>query len=656
MAHPPFRFPGLRPWIFPVLTLVFITTMGVTRLSGSSVGIYGLSSGESEAEAGVAAGSARPIRSDEWFVRTPWVLRQAELDLPVMASGGVGTHDVAVLGDLPVRGWEGVLRPHALVYRIFDIEHAFALEWWLFPGIQMLGIYTLLLAVTRRPAVSAVASSLVTFSPATQWWWIPGAFLTIGYAALAAGLMLLAIRLRSWWGGMVAAASAVPTAAFLTTLYVPWQIGTLLVVGPVALGAIVAEVVDAEDRRGMLRHIGAALVVGVGFGGAGFAAFALKHRRAFETIAATLYPGDQPARRGGSVDLRSFWGSALDYFAADGSAAVVNGTNQSENASALVLMVPAALVVFALFSAGQLRRHRSIFPLIGGLVGGCIMLGWMLLPIPASLGRFLLLTRVTPSRMFLPLGLAGVLVVALLISYVSASRASPPRGAALIASGSFAAAQAWAAGHYVVNEAPIRLPLAAAFIAIVSVGVFLSFGSRPVLGLAALAAFSLWQASLINPLQKGLDPLIDNPLRSVIDRLRTERPGDEGWVAFSSDVVIRGTLTAAGINHLSGISPYPDHRSWRLLDPDRQYEHVWNRYAHVSFVTGPAGAEPKIVLLGADSLQVTIDPCAPELEDLQVRFLVFQQAEEPACGRLLARAAHGGGRVSIYERFPGAAT
>ncbi len=380
-----------------------------------------------------------------------------------------------------------------------------------------------------------------------------------------------------------------------------------------------------------------------------FGAFVVSHRSTMSAIASTVYPGANAVTSGGQIRLPVLWSSTFDYFAEQRPFALVNGTNQSENSSGLLFALPVAVVVFGLACAGRLRRHPTLYPLVGALGGTGVILSWMLLPIPASIGQFLLLTRAAPTRLFLPLGLASVLSLVLLVDYQARSGHRARTWIHLAAGAVFAAAQGWAAGAYLVEDRPIDLRLATVFVIVVSVGTVLALGRRSTIGFAVLAAFCLFQAARINPLERGIGPLTDSQLRRAIDDA-AQRDERGGWVAFAADSVLKGTLTASGVNNISGTSPYPDRSAWQVLDPDLDDEQIWNRYAHVSFFVGAPGQEPTFALIGPDSLTVTVDPCSPSLERLGARFFVGQGVDLPSCLRPVARVPHGKTFVAIYER------
>lgn len=657
IVAPPPRSLGHTRWlaasVFPAVIGVAVLVLGLSGLTGSSLGSYATTEAGGAHPPGLLAGSVRGIRSDEWLVRTPWVLRQLELGLPHRVAGGVGSHDAAVLMDLPTGGWEVVLRPHTAVYRFLGDEQAFAVEWWGFFAIQLLGVYALVLTLTGRIAVSALAASLVTLSPATQWWTTPATFTAVGYGCLATALVLRAYRTATARRRVALSALAgLILADFLAGIYPPWQIGTALVLVPVAVASVVPDLWASATRLRAVRSLVLVVPIVLGVAGALLGSFLSEHRGAVTAISSTVYPGHRSAEHGGGAALPIVLGSAFDSFASVKPYAVVNGTNQSENASGLPLLLPVAVAGLALVAWRRLRGSRSSPALIGCLMGGALVVAWMLLPIPSQVGRFLLLTRVPPYRLSLPLCLAGAIGLALLVCHQSESERPFPRTLLLACVAGFGGALAWGAARYTVDGAGIDTRRAAVFVLVAMVGVALALSRRPLPGLAVLVIFSLWQASLINPVQRGLRPLTVNPLRHAVDSVKASAPAEAGWIAYSVDLTVRGILTAAGVNNLAGVSPYPDRAAWQVLDPRRASEAAWNRYAHVSFTAAPAGAAPSFTLIGPDNLSVAVDPCGAALRQLGVRFVVAHGLGPQTCLSPVVTVRQGGSDVVVYRYGP----
>lgn len=112
----------------------------------------------------------------------------------------------------------------------------------------------------------------------------------------------------------------------------------------------------------------------------------------------------------------------------------------------------------------------------------------------------------------------------------------------------------------------------------------------------------------------------------------------------------RGIVTATGVNHLTSASPYPDVDSWLVLDPRREHEEVWNRYATVSFELGPKGSDPVFTLVTPDGFSVEVDPCDPRLERLGVDLFITENQVAQECATFIQEARLGASLFRIYER------
>ena len=288
-------------WWFPSLVVVAFAVAVVLGLSGSSVAQL-----EPEAQRDdTLVGSSRPIRSDEWAVRTPFVVGQEERGLGVDAPVGVGDHNATVLYDLPTSDWSMLFRPHLWGYVVLPIDQAFAFDWWALSLVLLLGTYALVLVITRSWRWAALAAVALWASPFFHWWYLSITLATVGYAAAMIAAALVAIRSRDRRRRLVASAAAVWFGGcFAVLLYPPFQVPTIIVLGLWALGAEWGSPTWTHRvrRRAAIATLAA---IGVGIGGV-VAAFAATRADAISAIANTAYPGTRRIAGGdGSVNMLS---------------------------------------------------------------------------------------------------------------------------------------------------------------------------------------------------------------------------------------------------------------------------------------------------------------------------------------------------------------
>ena len=614
-------------WLFPLLVALVVVVLGSLELSGSSASLYA----ERAPGGDVVVGRARRDRTDEWWVRTPLLVRQKALGFPSENNIGVGEHDMGVLSDIPTSAWQVLARPHTFPYYVFGIERAFAFEWWImFFALPALGLYALALQLRLRPLTSALVALLVVLCPFVQWWTGTWTGTSIGYACLAGAALITAVRARSRsWRVAWAALAGWSGACLAIVLYPPTVFSMALVVGAATVAAIAPSFPPPDRRRQWWLGLVAVLGVGCAVGGALLVAFFVVHRGGIEAVNDSVYPG-QRRNSAGTGDLRILFGAPFDLIesARSGPPLNINGTNQSEAAAGLftVFAVTGAVLLDRTRAAWRPWRDRAV--LIGLLGVSAVLLAWYLAPIPDVVGRLTMFDRVRPDRLLMPFAVVSALVLGL---FLDTHRRSGKKLRLLpLAAGTaaFAVPTIWAGFALRIDGEPAPrwqvLLLAAAFTA--GVGLALS-GAR--LGLWLLVAVVTLSAATINPLQHGLDPLLHHPATALGRELRA-RPGTGAVLNFwGGDITARGGLTASGVDLVSGVNIYPNKAAWRVLDPTDAEREAWDRYNNAIWNPAPPAAEPQIAGAG-DTIAVSVDPCDPRLARLGVGTVVsIEQLSSP---------------------------
>ena len=637
--------PGPRwlPLLLPLLVAAGVLTMTALSVSGSSVEqILGPDrQGES-----VSLGASRSIRSDEWNVRTPLVAGQAARGLPDRAEVGVGDHDMSVLYDLPTADPASLLRPNLWGYWILPLDHAFAFDWWSLAAILIVGVYTLVLVLTRDWRWAAVAAVVAYASPFFHWWYLGLSLALVGWAALGTGLFLYSVETPNGGKRWLAATGAgAAFAALVTTAYPPFQIPVILVLGAVAIGYLISGVTAGRIQvRSILVN---AILVG-GIVAVAAAAYLLSNADALSAISSTVYPGDRRAVSGtGRVQhLGTAWFGWL-YVRDPGAMGGVILPNASEASSFL------ALGVFLLAALPPVWRQVAgpgaplRWPIVGAVTALILMLVHAFVGLPGVASRLLLLDRVQPDRAIVGTGLASLLVLTLV---GVALQRTPPEGWRRLAAGAILTTTVLlvvaGVGQTLRNAgAPMDrsgILLTAAVAAVVAASWFW----RPLISLAALGIVGLVVAVPANPIQVGLGPLTPDTL---VEDLRAAADVDGGtWL--STDPRVSTVLTANGIDNLSGVNLYPNVEAWRVLDPAGRYEDVWNRYAHTIWVLDASRAQVTMEALTPDEITISISPCDPGLLALGLTQIATGQPLDAPCLTLDRRTTSPTGeRIYLYD-------
>lgn len=615
----------------PVMMLILIGFLLVgLRVNQSSVGMY------DEAAAGTKSwGVDRPIRSDEWLVRLPWLLSQ---DMRQFSQNLVtaGDHDASVTYDMPVRGPEVFLRPHLLGYLFLSFDMALSAEWWFLVLGTAIAVYLILLKLTIRPTIAFPLAIVVASSPGLHWWTVNSSFDIIIYSMGGTAALLSAIdRPSSRMRFTLCALSGWLYSCAAVVLYPPFQIPTMIASAII----VITTVVDPTKREFIRRSCVSLLFVGTTFLILTLW-FVVRHRAGLNAMSNTVYPGARRSSSGG-VNLASLFGTPFDSYASRIVAGSVNGTNQSENSSTFLLGLPVLLLIPFGFSKNSLRLAHRLTTFLGTWF--LLLMMWMLLPLPGVIGRILLLDRVPPDRVKPSIATLSALVVALFLEHFAKNTDRLHRAKAVTV---FAFVTVWAGSTYVVNDIHLQGSTVWLLGLLWVIPVFVAFLRSAPVGLGLLAIISIATSAQINPLHRSVAAITDNRLSREIRNF--EGPDGRHWISFSGTAQVRGIMVASGVHVDSSVSPYPDLAFWSRFDPTSVYKSAWNRYGHVHFVL--SSGRTRILSPQPDVIEIQVDPCAIGSPILPGTFFVEADPASIPCAQTMGQAEYQGTNWYILQK------
>lgn len=602
-----------------VLPLLLLACLAVTLISlgvnQSSVGMYHEGPGKT-----AGLGVDRPIRSDEWYVRLPWLVSQSIRDFPATLNTA-GTHDAAVTYDLPVRSPEIILKPHLIPYLVLGIDHAVAAEWWILVIGSACAVYLLLLTIRVRPSLAFGLAAFVSLSPGLHWWNVNSSFSIILYSSLGASSLLSAFRAppgRRVW--LLSGISGWMFSCSAIVLYPPFQVPTMMSI----LVLLVVNAI-AEAKAGRTREILPAIAISATVFASTVAWFVVQHRSGLHAMAGTVYPGTRRSNSGG-VDPASLLGVPYDLKASGITAGSVNGTNQSENSSTFLISLPMLLLIPNLQRLREAGRDGATLLCLA--VWHVVLLLWMLVPMPDLVGQLTFLNRVPPDRLKPSIIFLSMLMAAIFLSRFRNLVSKHNLVLSLIA---FWIVTLWAGSRFTVNDVHLDTSEIWSFSSLWFIPLVIFFLGAERMGVLLLAGVALLTSVHINPFHSSIDAIRKNSLSSAVLRVDPERDGH--WMTFSGTAQIRGVLVSNGLAVDSSVSPYPDLTFWRRFDPEETHRDQWNRYAHVQFVL--TRDTPKILSTQSDVVEVHIDPCAGDGPVRPGTFFVESSPETIRCATVV---------------------
>lgn len=631
---------------YGVCFLIF-ATMAVAGFHGSSIGIHGSTYHYSSVKHHPLLGEPKSVRSDEWNYHTPAILNQVlRRDRLAADSSLFGPDKAALFANIPTRHWTEWFRPQFWVFHCLPPAAAYSFYWQTKGLLLLIGTFSLFLLITRNSVAAALGALWYFFSAYTQWSYSWPTLLPemIGLFGLVICFTAYMTVGRNCSRLTVAAVlCALCAVDFALCAYPPHQI-PLVICGLAIAGWWLwtrADLIFCNEKwlaRSMAVGgcwFSVALVMGL---------FYLDTQVGFGELARTVYPG-QRSVGGGTVTAAQMLSHFMDFWKQEKHyPAALNNICES---TGYLWLAPATLLMPWPAVTARCTRLAYLFLWVAFV----LLVAWMLLPIPAAVGQYLLLDKVPPNRCLHALGLINIAIV---VTYVSAQWPTPvERTVRLKTDGpAFVAifillliALVYMNSVYGRFFTRSEVAIAAAYTAfLVSC---LSKRWRRLLATALLLPAAATTAS-VNPLDRGLDVILQSPLFRVLERQPELRNGR--WLAFSPSVVLPGFVSACGVDLTNGLKIIPALNELALFDPDKRYRSIINQscylLAHVQTEVGPGQFESS----GPGYVEWKVNPLDPRLREIGVKYVAFDSPPDSSIREKLKLIfEEESGSIWVYE-------
>jgi hypothetical protein len=603
--------------LLAAVPLVFALNVAL-KLHNSSVGMWGFEYGGAGHDVAFQWGEAQEIRSDEWFVHTPWLLNQVQTGFKAF-NPNIGPPGAPLVAGVPVLHPTALAQPQFWGYFLLDVERGMSWHWG-FRALSLLtSVFLLLLLLTQGQTLAALAGSLGVFGASfVQWWY--SSWLTECITGLAGALIGVLVWSHSRNPKLVYPAAMVAAFSGMHVVLHPYL---PFVVSLGFLGLFVATALLWEGHAsGALRmhatHRALALLLGAAIFAALFGSYYTTARPAVEGIMNTVYPGKRTVL-GGDLPIQDYLMGLFEFWR-DKYQYPDPATNPSEAGRHLYLFPAVAVAALAM------RKQVRFGPLFWGVLAYCLLaVAWMSVPLPDLFRRVLAamgLAYIPVVRMFSGLGVACTLLLVLAVVRVSTQRPlSVGRTMSVLALCMLVVYWAW---HTMVPVNPefyttARLLVSATTIAMLMWAVCRGQQAALLAGVL-LAAFMPMQ---VNPFTSGLAPLLDKNLFQLTHALDSERK--EKWIVFGGTPLSQ-LLRANGHEVVSGEYFVPRFDLMHHFDPSEEHVKGWNNYGALNFATSAHPERIDFVRLSPPYPDtVALHPCHPALTSVGVTRFVFHQ-------------------------------
>lgn len=563
--------------LFPALCTLVAIVLSLSEINGSSSAALLDYFPDASADAGLLAGSARPVRSDEWLVHTPWLFSQARQSRPFSSqNASVGDQRAALVCNLPVAHWTMAFRPEFWPFLAHvRFETAFAIFWNLKWWLLLCGTYALLLTlIGGNPLLSASGALMLLFTSTVQWWFSTPTLMPdmIGLWAFAVASAFGAVAApKQVQRAACAAAFVFCGIGFVCCCYPRFQVPLVTTAAPLFIAMVCG---DAPRRRWLPFSLAAAVLVAL------TAIFFWQTRETLFAIRDLRYPG-RVLSAGGEESWRSVLRGflTLDVAEDDFPRGFANVVAASSFLNPLPLLV--ALQFF------RWRAARSFDPVqITLLISGAAISLFAICGIPQWLASATLWSYVTSARVVVPLAVIAVLA---LCRELSQPIQRLPRAQWLGAGAVVFAIALYATNRALGNYLPL-VAVAASWIYFSVAGALIA-ARRTVAATFAILLPVIAFGAGVNPFNRGVPaysaPAIVRVMNELAQKYRSAR-----WVVlggYPSGAVASSLFRTTGANVLSGTIAVPNRAFLHGLDPSGANADIYSRYAAVAIVPAPAG-------------------------------------------------------------------
>lgn len=548
------------------------------KLHGSSVGIYGitLGYGGDRNALGLLFGTPRPIRGDEAASLTPLMLSQYTGTSPFSYFSEVVRAvptDVYLEYGTPVMDIAVLFRPFHWGFLFLSPEYGFSFYWYGRLIALFLVSFEMGMWITKgKKPLSVFYAILISFSGIVQWWYGTNQLMEmlIFGQAFVLLLKLLFEKHALWFRLLLGVFMALSGGAFMMSFYPAWMVPLGYIFLALLVGLILEKRKEIHWKR-LILPLALFLVLFT----AGMLYVFLKSADTVSAILQTEYPGKTILGSGYG------WDTYLSY----GRSVIDSLFGTPENPCEAAVFYSLAPLGTLLFIERLIRRKKPDMLSLALTVVTAFLFLYLVFPFPEWLAKVTLLSHAAAGRAAQVLGFSEILLLMRELSLRKDENEKPKIWHYLIIGVILLSVTGFASFRVYASVGKALVVLSIALTGLVYLGLLFYIYGKDMLGLQKLgilipAALLLITGGLVNPVSSGLSAVYETELMQEI-RLVTEEDPDGVWITDTAGYIMNDYAIMGGAKSVDCLNVYPNLELFRALDPARQYEKIYNRYAHI---------------------------------------------------------------------------
>lgn len=620
-----YEFIYIRRYILAGIFLVMVVLGGY---SGSSITNYNdyIQGGSTKSSFKPILGIGRTIRSDEWAVNTPLIFSQQNLQgekYPYFNMNIRGTStDMFSIINAPVADIVSIGKPFNVGYLLFGNEKGLSF-WWYGRLIALLLIsFELCMIITKdKKIISLLGALMITFAPATQWWYSN----FIADILIFGGLALILINLymtnnKNWIRYLSILGVGFCAISYVFIFYPAW----LLSFGYIFLALFIWIVLKNMKNFKFYKRDLIVIFITLVLVALIFLRFYMISNTTLSAVMHTDYPGER-FELGGQGEKTVFSYVYEMFFA------YKNTNNPCEYSSMISFFpIPIILAVIVLIRNKEKRKELLKF-LIPILIVSIILTLWVFIQNSKTFASVTFLYMVTSVRAAVALSFSQLILLIYLISNISNKDKILTKKITLLLVPILSAIIVYI-GVKTAPENYLNIKMIGISFIMVLLITYLLFNinSKKEKNFLIIVLFGLtiFSSFTINPVIKGISVIYEKPISKEIQKIVSKDP-NALWIVDNMNFTIPNYIIANGAKVVNSTNYYPNKELYiklfgEKLAQEENIRGIYNRYAHISIEI--VENESKLEILYDDAIKIYIN--REKLDDINIKYIVTSRKLE----------------------------
>ena len=520
----------------------------------------------------IIIGKYRAIRTDDYVISITNILSQYHNDFNVI-NNKLMARDL-ILNMYPRTVNNNIIsllnNPSNIAYMFMPIENAYSFSKLFLWFVGFFAVFEMLMIISKnKKIISLMGTLLIIFGPVILWF---DTVYYIAFVALLYDILYLFINSNNVWKKMLfSVLFGWIGSCFIMWIYPAWQIpyGYLFLVLSISL------LIDNKDKIKFSDIFYALISISIAAGLV--LPNIVSSYEQYKLITGTLYPGKRNVTGGnGLLHLFYYAGSLIFPIKEVGNACEISG---------FISLFPIPIILGIIQFIKNIKNKTKDILLFLLLLLELLFLYFDIFG-SSLLGKITLLYMVPTGRLAIIIHLICILIMIRLISNYSFNIDNYKKKFVVAIISFISSLIIVYITRRMLNSFISSLYIGNLITAVLVILYFVLFyflicnNKKSKIGLCViLGLISIFQFLTINPLVIGLDVYLDKPLASEINKI-SNQDKDAIWISTDSEILQQYAL-ASGAKVLNSVNYFPNYDYWKILDKDRKYDEVYNRYGRV---------------------------------------------------------------------------